>query len=89
MIPLMVATRYAAERSALARGWELLRDIRSGLAQTGHPLLLGSGAPGLGLHPAHALDDEIRIWRSAGVTETAVTAAIVPSVVALTKKEDR
>lgn len=64
----------AAERSHLTDGWRLLHDVLAAYAAGGGQLLLGSGAPGLGLHPYFALVEELRIWRQAGVPEDACHA---------------
>lgn len=65
----------ASERSQLRDGWQFLHDILAAYASGGGRLLLGSGAPGLGLHPHFAIVEEVRIWRNAGVPEDICRAA--------------
>lgn len=72
----------SSERRQLAAGWTILQHVLAHLAAKGHPLLGGSGAPGLGLHPRYAVDEEIRIWQSAGVGETAIQAAFADPAIA-------
>lgn len=79
----------SGERRQLADGWILLRRVMAHLAAMGHPLLGGSGSPGLGLHPRHSLDEEIRIWQSAGVAESVIKAAFSDPAIALRMKEQQ
>ncbi|MDO5068131.1 MAG: hypothetical protein Q4D96_12690 [Propionibacteriaceae bacterium] len=77
----------SGERRQLADGWAVLHQVLAHLAAKEHPLLGGSGAPGLGLHPRYALEEEIRIWQSAGVTETAIQSAFFDPATAQSVKE--
>lgn len=77
----------SSERRHLADGWAVLRNVLTHLATGGHPLLGGSGAPGLGLHPRYALEEEIRIWQSAGVPESSIQGAFSDPTVSQTAKE--
>ena len=63
MVPLS-----KCDREVLAKGWALLRSVL-GLVASSTWLVGGSGAPGLGMHPRYALDEEQRIWRDCGIPE--------------------
>ena len=63
MVPLS-----KCDREVLAKGWALLRSVL-GLVASSTWLVGGSGAPGLGMHPRYALDEEQRNWRDCGVSE--------------------
>lgn len=71
---LRMAPLSKRDRENLSRGWALLHSVLGMLASSTW-LVGGSGAPGLGLHPQHALGEEQRIWRDAGVPEAQITRA--------------
>ena len=67
-----------SDKAQLVRGWDLLKDLLMCLSERVW-LVGGTGAPGLGLNPAYALNEERRIWESAGVEEDVIYRAFASS----------
>lgn len=72
---LGIKTANSQDAKAISRGFDLLGSTLRILIDAGHPLIGGSGAPGIGLCPGFALREEFDHWSALSRSADKISAA--------------